>query len=397
MTDLARINETLARRAELIDNGGAEQRNGNLIATTGWDRGEVIGRDGLATQANGNTALWLNGEPAWHRLGKVYDPAVDGELTIDDILTDAGLDYNVVKLPLFAGLTDESKIGTIGLVGVVSKPYALVRDDTMTPLGVAGRVYTPFQNRQAMSFLQELTGQGDLSYFASAGQLSRGAMVFVSMRLGEDVVIGKGEADDHIQRYAVVTNRHDADGGINVSVNPLRPVCTNTLRWGAEMAQASFTMRHVPGSIEERAAAARRMMEISNKFYDQLTREGNELYQTPMSNGEFDRFLAEVAYPVDQDSKEFVQKRQEDKQTVARELFRNAPTQANIRGTRYAAAQALIEQIDHRPASAAKSLRLEINTPKSLSDEIARGARVIKGDDDERKSNLRRALLTWRR
>src|SRR4051812_45142919 len=96
---------------------------------------------GLATKTNGQTALWLNGEPAWHHLGYVH-PA--GEpITLAEIMDKAGLDFQVEKRPLFWGSAPESRMGTQRVDR--GQTWGIVRTDTETLLGTVGNVYEPFQ------------------------------------------------------------------------------------------------------------------------------------------------------------------------------------------------------------------------------------------------------------
>jgi hypothetical protein len=79
-------------------------------------------------------------------------------------------------------------------------------------------------------------------------------------------------------------------------------------------------------------------------------------------------------------------------------LFEEAETQENIRNTRWGALNALTEQIEHfGEGRVPKSLLLDAATPKTLAQDIAKGARVIKGLDVEKKSTLAKQLLTWKR
>lgn len=384
----------LAQRSAALDNGATQDAAGNIRATSGWDAGEVLGKDGLARQANGEVAVWLNGEPAWYKLGKVYTG--DEPLTIDQVLSDAGLDFEVVKLPLFAGLDAESNMGTLPMLQT-AKPFALVRTDTMTPLGAAGRIYTPFQNRQAFSFLQSLTDQ-DVAHVETAGMLANGSTVFLSMRLGEDIVIDAEGAADRVRRYVMITTRHDSQGSIRIATTPTRPVCANTVRWGLENAWSSFETAHTSGVLD-RVEEARKTLKLTNRYYDAFARDARELFEAPMTNAQFDRFVADVVHTdADESAPQFVKDRVEAKRGAARRLFRDAATNATITGTRWGAAQALIEQIDHGGTiRVPKSLLLDEAVPKTLAESIARGARIVNGADDEKKTVIHKALLTWGR
>lgn len=349
---------------------------------------------GLASKANGQAALWLNGEPAWHHLGKVWDVERDGKVTLDIVLDEAGLDFSVEKRPMFFGATDESKMGTAPVTE--GQMFATVRTDTEQQLGTVGRVYEPFQNRQAFEFLSDVTGQSD-AYFESAGMLAHGAKVFVSMKLGEDILIdGKG-AGDRIAKYLFVTTGHDGKSKVDAVVGPVRPVCTNTVRMGLAKADYRWAVRHTKGGLDRLKEAARTVVKARD-YYDELEVTANTLHGVRMTNAQFDRFLSEVAFPVAKDARDQEITKARAKADQARELFRTAKTQENIRGTRWAALNALTEQIDHfADVRVPKSLRLGADVPDSLATDIAKGARLINGSDDDRKTVLTKQLLTWRR
>jgi hypothetical protein len=92
-------------------------------------------------------------EKAWHGLGQI----VEDYPTSKEALQFAGLDYEVIKSPLFT----QSKGMTVGNAGelitgmdiAVPNYYATMRTDNNTVLGVVGRDYSIVQNRDAFSFL----------------------------------------------------------------------------------------------------------------------------------------------------------------------------------------------------------------------------------------------------
>lgn len=381
----------LAERTARIEAMGAVRNdNGQYVADTGWDKGEVIGKDGLATQ-NDQVALWLNGEPAWHKLGQVRE----GWTSIDQVLADAGLDWDVETRPLFWGATKESVMG-LDKVDVGSM-FATVRvdpDGTETALGTVGKVYRPFQNREAFAFLQDIAEQ-DENTFRTAGMLSKGSLVFVTMELGDDLVIDPAGANDRIKKYLTFTNRHDGKGKIRTHISPTRVVCANTLDWSIEGATASWEALHTEGSrgkVEE----ARRGLNLANAYYEEFAKDATNLFETPMSNQEFDEFLTWF-YPVPDDATKLIKERAETRREQIRGLWVSGKTLEGVRGTRWGAAQAITEFVDHREAvRVPKSLRIETAVPQSLREQMARGARVINELDSGEKSRVHRALLTWK-
>lgn len=386
------INAELARRTEQIETGAWTRTESGLYrANTGWDANEVVGKDGLATKQDGEIALWLNGEPAWHKLGTV----ADGWTNVEDALTGGGLNWTVQKRPLFWAATDESKMAMDRVT--VGQQYATVRvddDGTETQLGTVGELYTPFQNQEAFAFLTDITEQ-DGNTFTSAGLLAQGSTVFVAMQLGEDLIIDPEGAGDRIKRWLLFTNRHDGKGKLKVFNTPVRAVCSNTVAWGIKGAFSSWDAIHTP-SAAGRVNQARRSLNLANAYYEGFAADATVMYQTPMTDAEFDRFIADVAHPMDDNASDRIKRGIEADRDVARDLFRNAKTNENIRGTRWAAAQALVEQMDfHGRQTVPKSLRIAESTPKTLKAELARGARIVQNLDGEKKTQIHRALLTW--
>lgn len=386
--------QELARRAERIEKmGGVRNDKGLYVAETGWDKNEVVGKDGLATQADGNVALWLNGEPAWHRLGTV----ADGWTTTRDALVGGGLLWRVEKRPMFFGAYEDSVYG--GSKVDTGQMWATVRvdeDGTETQLGTVGRIYQPFQNEAAFSFLEGITEQ-DAGRFVSAGMLAKGSTVFVVMELGDDIVIDAEGANDHIKRYVTFTNRHDGKGKIGTHTSPVRTVCANTLNWSLEGALTSWSTTHT-SKAEDRVEEARRELKLTSKYFDKFEADATALYQTQMNDWEFDKFINDFVLPLKGDESDAVKTRVQDQRDEIHGLYAGSATTESVRGTRWGAAQAVTEWMDHlAPVRVAKSLRLDTEMPKTFQEEISRGARLVAGADGDEKSRIHKALLTWRR
>jgi hypothetical protein len=87
---------------------------------------------------SGQASMFYFGQPAWHRLGQKLDHPATAAQAIEA----AGLDYQVVKRPLFTKISRQSVL--------VPDHFATVRSDTGTVLGVVGSRYEPVQNRDAV-------------------------------------------------------------------------------------------------------------------------------------------------------------------------------------------------------------------------------------------------------
>ncbi|MCH5685566.1 hypothetical protein LWM68_15690 [Niabella sp. W65] len=91
-------------------------------------------------------------EKAWHGLGQI----VENYPTSAEAIKHAGLDYEVIKAPLFT----QGRAMTIGNGGeiveadniLIPDQFATLRTDNNTVLGVVGKDYHIVQNREAFTF-----------------------------------------------------------------------------------------------------------------------------------------------------------------------------------------------------------------------------------------------------
>ena len=103
------------------------------------------------------------GEVPWHGLGtKVSD-----DLSPNQIMVKAGLDWQVNKVPTYA---------RVGELEVPTGQEALVRSSDNKVLTQVGKNWYPVQNEEAFEFFSEYCLAGDMS-METAGSLRDGKMV----------------------------------------------------------------------------------------------------------------------------------------------------------------------------------------------------------------------------
>src|SRR3990172_7974897 len=113
-------------------------------------------------QTTGRAAVFVTGEAAWHRLGVNVSEAQTSDAAIEL----AGLDWQVEAKSLAAAIGN-------GEWSPVLDRVANVRSDTNAVLGIVGRTYRVFQNREAFDFMDALVGE-KLAMFETAGSLKGG-------------------------------------------------------------------------------------------------------------------------------------------------------------------------------------------------------------------------------
>lgn len=357
------------RSARIAETGAVRRDDGTYAATVGYDRGEVIGKDGLDTSL-GTAALYAS-TPAWHGLGNV----IPGGITdIDAVLGLAGIDFQVERVPAVYRWRDELREH--------DGKFHTVRDDTGAALGVVGAQYAPIQNRSGFEFLQELVNDFGVIW-ESAGALRDGRKVFVSIRLPRSIVIDADGINDQITPFVAVINSHDGRSPFTAVVTPWRPVCGNTERFAVRDAYTRWTVRHTK-SATGRIKEARRTLKLSIAYYEQWAAEETALARTNLAIDAFDRLVGEL-WPQKDDASARTVRADERRRDLLADMF--AIEAQQIGRTAYAAERTLTDYLDHvaprRPG-------------KTMTQEIARATALLEGTDDDTKSRAHERLMRLR-
>jgi phage/plasmid-like protein (TIGR03299 family) len=286
-------------------------------------------------------------QPAWSRLGTPI--ATDGK-TVEQVLKAAHLDgWNVRKIPAMGLLPDGSTIE-------VPDKWAIIRDNPRTGEveangGTVGNGWTPVQNEEAAEFLQTVVDQSG-AIVEAAGELNGGKDMFVTMRLPETMLVGGRDAIDcHFTAF----NNHGGTRSFRAAIGPVRVFCCNQQNAIIKGAASTFTHPHTKG-IKAAFEQAREDLQLTVKYLDEFKAAADAMVEAPMDETGFVEFLvAEVLpdRPVLGERTETgakatpraIEKWDEEFGTL-KHLFTDAETQDNIRGTRWAAYQSLVEYAD---------------------------------------------------
>ncbi|SDF61873.1 phage/plasmid-like protein TIGR03299 [Dyadobacter soli] len=211
-------------------------------------------------QGTGKHAFFSVKEKPWHGLGQI----VDGCQSSGEAIQHAGLDYQVVKTPLFTSQIHQQLPENITIfpdeLTTVPGYYATSRADTGKPLGVVGGGYQIVQNQDAFTFFDSIADGKGIRY-ETAGALGAGERIFITAKIDDHIVVGK---DDLIEQYLFLTNSHDGSGSITVAFTPVRIVCQNTLGAAMDAVSSAVRIRHT-ASATERLAQAHKLMGLAAK------------------------------------------------------------------------------------------------------------------------------------
>ncbi|WP_423147035.1 DUF932 domain-containing protein [Rubrolithibacter danxiaensis] len=253
-------------------------------------------------------------ENAWHGLGQI----VSDYPTSAEAIEYAGLDYEVVKSPLFTKGNDLqiSETGIESTESALNVPdyYATVRTDNNSVLGVVGKDYEIVQNRDAFSFFDSIVSGSGILY-ETAGALGKGERIFITAKLPDYIRVGK---DDLIEKYLFLTTSHDGSGSIIAAFTPVRIVCANTLHAALNNRANSVKIRHTTRA-KERLEQAHKVMGISNSISGNLESIFNEWAKIHITDKEVKKLIQLALVP----SKEVLQNLKQGKEDELSTCFKN--------------------------------------------------------------------------
>jgi phage/plasmid-like protein (TIGR03299 family) len=214
------------------------------------------------------------GDVPWHGIGK----KIDGKgMTIEQVLKESGLDFEVHKIPIFFKNRKPEKQGKI------DTHFATIRTDTWDVLGVVGTRYEVMQNKEGFKPFETLVGVGKATYDV-AGVLGSGEKVWILAKLPDSIRLG---GEDIVEKFMLFAQGHDGRMKSILKLTPVRVVCANTLSLalsGGEIAvkilhtknasvkleQATKSMGLVNEAFSEAEEIFRRMVQV--KMADKMTR-----------------------------------------------------------------------------------------------------------------------------
>ena len=204
-------------------------------------------------KSKGTVAFWSNKIDAWHRSGVV----TDGYKSSEEIIQYAGLDFDVVKEPVY-----------LANGNIIAGSFATVRKDNNTALGVVGSKYVVTQNKEAFNFFDQVIGTEDITY-QTAGALKEGRIIYVTAKLNEGLKINGNDPHD---LYINFYNIHDGTGSIKIYPTMIRTVCNNTLSASLsdnrKNKRGLLSVRHTANQ-NVKLAQAKDVLKISKEIFEE--------------------------------------------------------------------------------------------------------------------------------
>lgn len=240
-------------------------------------------------ETTGQHSFFSVKQKAWHGLGQI----VSEHPTSAEAIKFAGLDYEVIKSPLFTTAKGGMTVGNDGMVNdnvdiPVHGHYATMRTDNNTVFGIVGKDYQIVQNREAFGFFDAIVGGGNGIIYETAGALGMGERIFITAKLPDYIRVGNG--DDVSEKYLFLTTSHDGSGSITAAFTPIRIVCQNTLNAALGGMINTIRIRHT-ANAKTRLDEAHRIMGIANTQSVQMESVFNQWAKVRITDKEIFRLI----------------------------------------------------------------------------------------------------------
>lgn len=283
----------------------------------------------LDIKENGEAAMMYVGETPWHRSGT----QLDNPATAEEAIVAAGMGWGVTKKDTFM----QTELG----YKKVKNRQVVIRTDRDEVLGYVAPRYKPIQNVDAFKFFDHIIGEGKAIYH-TAGSLKGGRNVWILAKLPETVEVANV---DLVEQYLLLTNSHTGASALKVLFTPVRVVCANTLGAAINTQGTKANVWHV-GDLNGQFREASELLGIAAKTFHMTAQLYNALAKIQLNSSEAREYFNTLV-PVQPNAK--ISTRPLNIRQHMLYLFEGGKgnDQKGIRGTAWAAYNAVTEYIDH--------------------------------------------------
>lgn len=293
----------------------------------------------LEIGSNGEVAFASLREPAWHKLGTVFQEEVNTQQMLELAHLD-GWNVRLEDVVMPDGFKSDKSYSFV----TRTNPFDKTQNDV---LGVVGERYVPLQNEDLFAFGDNLLDGG--GRWETAGSIKNGRQVFGSIALERETILDPNGVSDKVKSYLLINTSHDGSVAIQASITPVRVVCANTLNLalsslkGKKGIKQTFKIRHTQ-TAEGRIAVAREALGLANTYLDEFDKLAQEMISREITKSQFDK-IVELAYPAPEKDSKGSFKKHNGKIDLLQGIYVGQYNDT-ISGTAWGAFNALTERLD---------------------------------------------------
>jgi phage/plasmid-like protein (TIGR03299 family) len=277
------------------------------------------------------------GQTPWHGLGT----RVDKPATAVEAIKAAGLDWEAIKVPVFA----KHERGET----LIPDTFAMMRSDRMVGadaaiLGTVGSQYEPIQNKDAFRFFDPIVGEAAAVYH-TAGSLGVGERVWILAKLPDDIKVA---GQDITEKFLLLYNSHDGSGAAQVKFTPIRVVCQNTLSMALKGDSPLIKIAHTRG-VSGRMDEVHQAVDFIKTTYAKIEDNFQAWAKVPVDDARLAKYIEQV-FPLKETKDQNRAKKVEQFRRDVSKLFKDGKgnTAEGVKGTLWAAYNGVTEFADHR-------------------------------------------------
>jgi phage/plasmid-like protein (TIGR03299 family) len=274
----------------------------------------------------------------WTKVGHSVEDCRD----LREVLRDSGLDYGVVKEPVYIHPDDETSI-------MVPDRYVTCREDDGHIYDIVSDKYEIIQNEDAFDFVNYM---GDEVTFERAGETA-GGMVFIIGSLPSVDILG-----DKFTPYVIFRNGFSGKITTSAAICPLRIVCQNQFNFAFKDTQNAISIRHV-SNAEIKMQEARETLRMSADYMQKVNMIAEGYAGTKLTEFQV-RQVLEALFPLDksEDMNPFQRKSLMDAKTAFVKAY-ETDDNYNFRGSAWGMINAYTDFITHKDPAGNKETRFE--------------------------------------
>ena len=270
--------------------------------------------------------------PTWESIGT----DVRGNKKVEDVLASAGLNYTVVKKPVYRYERDPRR-----LVRMPNKFVTERKEDGHSYDAIVSDRYRIVQNREAFDFVNYM---GDDVEFLKAGETGNG-LVWIIGKLPDVDILG-----DKFTPHVIFSNSHTGKTSIRGAICPLRVICRNQFATAFRDTNNAVSIGHT-ANADRKLKEARDFLKQTADYMAELNKmaEGYatmKISQRPLS------LVLGALFPVKENAtmkqlQDIANKKAKFEQELRAAMA--SPDNANFSGTAWQLINAYTDLLTHAP------------------------------------------------
>jgi phage/plasmid-like protein (TIGR03299 family) len=310
------------------------------------------------------------GERPWHGLGQEVLQA----MTSEEALKAGGLDWDVAQVtPKFDIIQMDGNRRSVEVPGY----SVVVRTKDMQPLSIMSENYKPHAPREAFKFFDTVVGD-KLAIYHTVGSLNGGKKIWMLAKLPGEIRIPG--TDDITEKFLLLATSFDGSLATIMKLTPTRVVCQNTLSIAVQGEGEYVKVRH-SRRLSSMVDEAKRVFQIALDNYDAFEHTAHRFAKEQFNDAQMMK-LAHDLFPTKENGE--VTPANFKARALVQQLFVNGAGQDMVRGTKWAALNAVTEYTDHH-------IKVRETTRRAAAD--ARMSSIWFGGADDLKAKAFNILL----